>query len=358
MPHAVSSDSTIPLSEVEQFLEHSYTNHVSAEFNYIESEHEREWLTQRFEKGMADRLDSDAKRQIAELLIKSQAWDNFLATKFPTVKRYGAEGAEAMMAFFRQIFASASADEMDHVVLGMPHRGKLNLLTTMLDTRPVKIFHKFRGNPEFPGDAKAMCDIASHFRECGFKRFILGIVISTHTRRFKRFDCKRKEAARQHAAQSIASGGCQPGLDGQGTVEATVAGRRSIWHGSIQSNGAKGVKHSGLHHSLRYAPLLSLIIFIITIKTYMIQLHGDAAFAGQGINQEMLMMAGTPHFDVGGTIHMIVNNQVGFTTPGDRGRVTRYSSDLAKSIMAPVFHVNGDDPEVLFQLFSVERRKH
>lgn len=80
--------------------------------------------------------------------------------------------------------------------------------------------------------------------------------------------------------------------------------------------------------------------------SYRMKLHGDAAFAGQGINQEMLMMAGTPHFDVGGTIHMIVNNQIGFTTPAERGKISRYNSDLAKSILAPVFHVNGDDPEV------------
>lgn len=78
-----------------------------------------------------------------------------------------------------------------------------------------------------------------------------------------------------------------------------------------------------------------------------VQLHGDAAFSGQGINQEMLMMSGTPHFDVGGTVHLIVNNQIGYTTPGDRGRSTRYCSDLAKSINAPVFHVNGDNPEAL-----------
>jgi probable 2-oxoglutarate dehydrogenase E1 component DHKTD1 len=77
-----------------------------------------------------------------------------------------------------------------------------------------------------------------------------------------------------------------------------------------------------------------------------VQLHGDAAFPGQGINQEMMMMSGLPHFDIGGTIHMVVNNQIGYTTPADRGRITDYSTDLAKSINAPVFHVNGDDPEV------------
>lgn len=76
-------------------------------------------------------------------------------------------------------------------------------------------------------------------------------------------------------------------------------------------------------------------------------LHGDAAFAGQGINQECLNMAYVPHFEIGGSIHLIVNNQVGFTTPGDRGRSTDYSSDLAKTIQAPVFHVNGDDPEMV-----------
>lgn len=77
-----------------------------------------------------------------------------------------------------------------------------------------------------------------------------------------------------------------------------------------------------------------------------IQLHGDAAFTGQGVNQECLMMANVPHFEIGGTIHMIVNNQVGFTTPGDRGRSSLHATDLAKSIQAPVIHVNGDDPEV------------
>lgn len=77
------------------------------------------------------------------------------------------------------------------------------------------------------------------------------------------------------------------------------------------------------------------------------KLHGDASFTGQGINQEMLMMAGLPHFDIGGTIHLMVNNQLGFTTPADRGRSTRYCTDLAKMIMAPVIHVNGEDPEAL-----------
>lgn len=82
------------------------------------------------------------------------------------------------------------------------------------------------------------------------------------------------------------------------------------------------------------------------------KIHGDAAFPGQGVNQECLTMSGVPHFDIGGIIHLIVNNQVGFTTPGDRCRGTRYCSDLAKTINAPVFHVNGDDPEVCVEYFT------
>lgn len=88
-----------------------------------------------------------------------------MAVKFPTVKRYGGEGAESMLAFFRQIFYSSINDEIEHIVMAMPHRGKANLLTTMLKTRPAKIFKKFKGFPEFPKEAKAMCDIVSHFRK-------------------------------------------------------------------------------------------------------------------------------------------------------------------------------------------------
>lgn len=160
-----TEDNVASVKHVEEFLKATYCGLVSAEFSFIESEHEREWLAENYEKALHQNVSSHAKKEIAELLIRSQAWDNFLATKFPSVKRYGAEGAESMMAFFRQIFQSSVDDGLENIVLGMPHRGKLNLLTTMLQTRPAKIFNKFKGRPEFPADAKAMCDIASHFRE-------------------------------------------------------------------------------------------------------------------------------------------------------------------------------------------------
>lgn len=153
------------IRQAQDFLNRIYCGNISIEYSYIESEYEREWLIENYEKFVANAdISIDTKKEILELLLKSQTWDQFLATKFPSVKRYGGEGAESMMAFFRQIILLATQNEVNNIVLAMPHRGKLNLLTTMLKTPPAKIFHKFKGFSEFPSNAKAMGDIASHFR--------------------------------------------------------------------------------------------------------------------------------------------------------------------------------------------------
>lgn len=151
--------------DVELYLKKLYCGTVSAEFDYIESEPEQEWLQVNYEKYLVVPAANETKCAILELMVRAQVWDQYVAKKFPTYKRYGGEGAETMFAFFRQIFSSATDADLQHIVLGMPHRGKLNLLTTMLNTRPAKIFRKVRGLSEFPDDAKCMGDIASHFRE-------------------------------------------------------------------------------------------------------------------------------------------------------------------------------------------------
>lgn len=113
--------------------------------------------------GQKASFDAASKRDIAELMIRYEAWDHFLAIKFPAVKRYGGEGAESMVSFFRTLFIESTKDDVQHVVLGMPHRGKLNLLVTLFQQRPAKIFRKFKGLPEFDSEAKAMMDIPNHF---------------------------------------------------------------------------------------------------------------------------------------------------------------------------------------------------
>lgn len=154
------------IRQAHDFLKHTYCGNVSIEYSYIEVESEREWLVQNYEKYIATMTVSiDEKKDILELLLKSQTWDNFLAIKFPTYKRYGGEGAESIMSFFRRLLLLAAENEVYNIVLGMPHRGKLNLLTCLFKTPPAKIFHKLKGFPEFPSNIKAMGDIATHFRK-------------------------------------------------------------------------------------------------------------------------------------------------------------------------------------------------
>uniref|UniRef100_A0A1L8E1X1 Putative 2-oxoglutarate dehydrogenase e1 subunit n=1 Tax=Nyssomyia neivai TaxID=330878 RepID=A0A1L8E1X1_9DIPT len=295
-------DGVMTVKDLESALKNIYCGTVSAEINHIGSEHKKEWLKDNFERIRGKCLSREERREIAELLIKSQSWDNFLATKFPTVKRYGGEGAETMLAFFRQVLKLSARDDINHIVLGMPHRGKLNLLTTMLNTKPAKIFRKFKGQPEFPADAKAMCDIASHF----------------------------------HVAETL-------NVDGK---EINFSMLHNPSHLEAVNPVSMG-KTRSKQQSLRDGAFSECESLEFATKVLNLQLHGDAAFPGQGINQECLFMTGTPHFDIGGTIHMIVNNQVGFTTPSDRGKCSQYCSDLAKSIDAPIFHVNVDDPDAL-----------
>lgn len=150
--------------DARQFLERIYCGETSIEYSYIESECEREWLVANYEKTISTfSLDQSAKYELLDLVMKSQIWDNFLATKFPTLKRYGGEGAESMMAFFWQVMRSSASEDLSDIVIGMPHRGRLNLLTTMMKTRPAKVFRKLKGLPEFPQDAKFMGDVVSHF---------------------------------------------------------------------------------------------------------------------------------------------------------------------------------------------------
>lgn len=154
------------IREAKDFLNKTYCGNVSIEFMYIESEYEREWLAKNYEKLISERnVSTSMKNEILELLVKSQTWEHFVAKKFPMIKRYGGEGAESMMAFFHQLCLLASKDDISHIVWALPHRGRLNLLTSIFKTPAAKIFHKFKGFSELPSDAIAMGDVASHFRK-------------------------------------------------------------------------------------------------------------------------------------------------------------------------------------------------
>ncbi|KAH8278344.1 hypothetical protein KR018_000038 [Drosophila ironensis] len=300
------------VAQLEQLLKDIYCGRsASAEFSYVENIEEREWLARNFETLDQHQLEKSERCEIAELLIKSQAWDNFMALKFPTVKRYGGEGAESMLAFFWQLLRDSVQANIEHVVLAMPHRGRTPLQAALLNMRPAKVFRKLSGASEFAEDIEAMSDVISHFH-VSEQLQVLGKSLN--------FSMVRNPSHLE-AANPVAMG-------------KTRSKQQARGEGAF---GATANQPFGQH-------VLNVI------------LHGDAAFAGQGINQECLNMAYVPHFEVGGSLHLIVNNQVGFTTPGERGRSTAYTSDLAKSIQAPVFHVNGDDPEALARITNLAFR--
>ncbi|CAK1541313.1 unnamed protein product [Leptosia nina] len=150
-----------PANNLVEQLEKIYCGPISYEFSYLETDAEREWFAQRIESG-SDTIGKDRQREILKELLETQTWDKFLSTKYPSVKRYCGEGAESLLTFFSTLIQRTTSDGIEYITLAMAHRGKINLLTSQLKCPPVKIFHKFNGNPEFPPDANSACDIATH----------------------------------------------------------------------------------------------------------------------------------------------------------------------------------------------------
>ncbi|XP_045767945.1 probable 2-oxoglutarate dehydrogenase E1 component DHKTD1 homolog, mitochondrial isoform X2 [Maniola jurtina] len=287
-------------------LEGIYCGPISYEFSYLEIEAEREWFAQRVEGGI-DTIDGERRIEILKELLHSQAWDKFLSIKYPTVKRYCGEGAESLLTFFSTLFRLTTS-ELKHVVIAMAHRGKLNVLSGLLQCPPVKIFHKFNGNPEFPAEANSACDIATHLSAS------TDISMNGNTVKFSLIN----NPSHLEAANPVSMG-------------KTRSKQLKLMEGDYSRDEMS-----------RFGD-----------KVLNVQIHGDAAFTGQGVNQETLMLSQVPHFEVGGSLHVVVNNQVGFTLPANRGRSSRYVTDLAKSIAVPVIHVNGDHPELIVKATNI-----
>ncbi|XP_068622692.1 probable 2-oxoadipate dehydrogenase complex component E1 homolog [Battus philenor] len=290
-----------------EHLEKIYCGPISYEFSHLETETEREWFAQRIE-GSSDPVQNERRLEILKELLHSQAWDKFLSVKYPTVKRYCGEGAESLLTFFSTLFGLTTSEGVQQVVLGMAHRGKLNVLTGLLKCPPMKIFHKFNGKPEFPPEANAACDISTHLSASA------DITVNNKTVRFSLLN----NPSHLEAANPVSMG-------------KTRSKQLQLNEGDYSTD-----------KSSRFGD-----------KVLNVQIHGDAAFTGQGINQETLMLSQAPHFDVGGSLHVVVNNQVGFTLPAERGRSCRYVTDLAKAISVPVIHVNADYPELVVKATNI-----
>jgi len=283
----------IAVAELGTRLASLYCGPTAIEADHLEHEGEQEWLHSRYEALQAEALTPEQRVSLAGHLLRCQAFDNFLATKFQSVKRYGGEGAEAMMGFFTELLNIAKQQNLNQIVLGQAHRGRLNLLTGLLGFPPVAMFRKMRGLPEFPPDQYGAGDVLSHLTA---SLEVDGVRLTM-----------LPNPSHLEAVNPVAAG--------KARAREMRAGRGQY--------GDERVGEGAL----------------------CVQVHGDGALAGQGVNQETLQISQVPHYSVGGSLHLVVNNQVAFTAPGERGRSSTHCTGLARQIEAPVIHVNGDYPE-------------
>ncbi|XP_068579619.1 2-oxoadipate dehydrogenase complex component E1 [Cebidichthys violaceus] len=289
------------VEEVQAYLEGAYCGHLSVETIQLSSLEEREWVADRFEELKRKSFSTEEKKQLAKIMLESQEFDHFLATKFSTVKRYGGEGAESMMGFFHELFHQSAHSGVTDIIIGMPHRGRLNLLTGLLKFPPELMFRKMRGLSEFPETSPAIGDVLSHLTSSVELDF--GAAKPLHVTMLP-------NPSHLEAINPVA----------QGKTRARQQLRQEGDY-SPEDNAQPGD------------------------QVVCLQVHGDGAFPGQGIVPETLTLSNLPHYRVGGSIHLIVNNQVGYTTPSERGRSSLYCSDVGKMVNCAVIHVNGDDAE-------------
>ena len=271
-------------------LRDAYCRTIGVEYMHIQSTDEQQWVQERVENGY-EQPTKDEKHRILERLNAAESFEKFLATKYVGTKRFGIEGAESAIPILDEILSHAADGGLDSAVMGMAHRGRLNVLSNIMGKDYEAIFSEFEGHLD-PSSVQGSGDVKYH----------LGI--------------KGKYVSRSGADISVELAANPSHLE---TVDPIVMGMVRAKQDQIDPPGSY--------------PVLPLLI------------HGDAAFAGQGVVAECLAMSDIGGYRIGGTIHLIINNQIGFTTAPQFARSSIYCSDVAKTVQAPIFHVNGDDPE-------------
>jgi 2-oxoglutarate dehydrogenase E1 component len=284
----------LKLREILAQLEYIYGGNVGAEFAHISDSEERLWLQDEFQQGrLKSRFSADEQRNILWQLTAAEGLERYLHTKYVGQKRFSLEGGDAFIPLLDDLIQNCGAGGVEEVVIGMAHRGRLNVLVNLLGKSPPELFSEFEGAYE-PGRVKGSGDVKYHK---GFSADLRTARANVHT--VLAFNPSHLEVV-------------------DPVVEGSVRARQ---------------ERCGDERGVRVLPLL---------------VHGDAAFAGQGVVMETLQLSQARGFFTGGTVHVIINNQVGFTTsePADL-RSTMYCSDVAKMLEVPIFHVNADDPEAV-----------
>lgn len=296
---------TARLREILEILQQTYCDKIGVEFRHIQSPEEKEWLQTRMESTRNQpQFDGESKRRILSRLVASESFEKFIHTKFVGHKRFSLEGSETIIPLLDFLARKSVENGIREMVLGMAHRGRLNVLTNLIGKPYYRVFSEFEGHidatsPQGSGDVK----------------YHLG-------------------ATGQYQTEN-------------GTITISVAPNPS--HLEFVNPVVEGIvraKQTRMPNAQNKAVLAVLI-------------HGDAAFAGQGVVAETLNLSQLKGYRTRGTVHVIINNQIGFTTTPEDSRSSTYATDVARMVQAPIFHVNGDDPEATLwvTLLALEYRQ-
>jgi len=293
------------LQQILDILHRTYCGTFAVEFMHITDPEQKSWIQQRIEgPGKDISFTPEGKKAILKKLIEAEGFENFLHTKYTGTKRFGLDGGESMVPALEQIIKRGGAMGLKEIIIGMPHRGRLNVLAAVMGKPYHHIFHEFQGGSITPEDVGGSGDVKYH----------LG---ASSDRTFDDNNVHLSLTANPSHLEAV-----DPVVIGKARAKQDLLKR--LPDGTSPSESAR--KRNEV------LPLL---------------LHGDSAFAGQGVVAECLSFPGLRGYRAGGTIHFIVNNQIGFTTSPKFARSSPYPSDVAKMIEAPILHVNGDDPEAV-----------
>ncbi|WP_434741564.1 multifunctional oxoglutarate decarboxylase/oxoglutarate dehydrogenase thiamine pyrophosphate-binding subunit/dihydrolipoyllysine-residue succinyltransferase subunit [Micromonospora sp. SH-82] len=278
-------------------LRDSYCRRVGVEYMHIQDPEERRWIQERIEHGY-EKPPADEQKHVLNRLNAAEAFETFLQTKYVGQKRFSLEGGESLIPLLGEVLEASAEGGLDEVVIGMAHRGRLNVLANIVGKPYEKIFSEFEGHLD-PRSTQGSGDVKYHLGQNG------------------KFTTP----------------------DGDNSVKVSVVANPS--HLEAVDPVLEGIvraKQDRIDLKLEGYTVLPLAV------------HGDAAFAGQGVVAETLNLSQLRGYRTGGTVHVVVNNQVGFTTAPEYSRSSLYSTDVARMIQAPIFHVNGDDPEAVVRV--------
>ena len=317
-------DGKMPLGEILRVLRNAYCRTVGVEYMHIQEPEEKRWLQEQVE-GFSFAPGLDEKLHILDRLNAAEALERFLDTKYVGQKRFGIEGAESAIVVLDAVLGRAADLGMASAIMGMAHRGRLNVLVNIVGKDYRQLFGEFEGNldessTQGSGDVKYHLGMTSEFESMAGNHIPVELAANP---------------SHLEAVNPVVEGMVRARLDRIGNQQSEHSPVSGLVRG--QAAGADN----------RY-PVLPLLV------------HGDAAFAGQGVVSETLNLSLIQGYLTGGTVHLVINNQVGFTTTAAAARSSYYCTDVAKMIQAPIFHVNGDDPEACARVarLALDYRNH